>query len=266
MTAGFQFIDAAVNNKTLISTPQRIICLVPSLTEYLIDIGANVVGRTKFCIHPADEVHNIPTVGGTKKFDFGKIAALNPDFIVTNKEENYEAGVLALAQQYPTWMSDIITLQDAWRDMLELARLVGKPHEGERLVNAGMQSFANIQVNTSGDLARPRVLYLIWKDPFMAAGSQTFINEMLKVGGFNNVVSDQARYPELSAEAIATLQPQHVFLSSEPYPFQEKHIRELQDFLPDAKIHLVDGELFSWYGSRLLQTPDYLTHLQAKLA
>jgi ABC-type Fe3+-hydroxamate transport system substrate-binding protein len=104
--------------------------------------------------------------------------------------------------------------------------------------------------------------YLIWKDPFMTVGGDTFINDMMNHAGFKNVFEKQNRYPEITIEQLQTVNSQLLLLSSEPFPFKQKHIYELQPLLPNAKIILVDGEMFSWYGSRLVKAPAYFQQLQ----
>lgn len=245
--------------------PQRIISLVPSQTELLFELGlaGRVVGRTRFCVHPADQVRSVPVVGGTKQFNFEAIDRLQPDLIIGNKEENYAEGILRLAQSYPVWMSNVITLADA----LDMIRHVGQ------LVNRAEQADAlavDIQTRLQAlpALHPPhRVAYLIWQKPFMAAGPGTFIDAMLAGCGLHNVFSEpgRSRYPEVTLSELAAARPDLVFLSSEPFPFRETHRQALQAELPGAAVLLVDGEMFSWYGSRLRLAADYLARLVAEL-
>jgi ABC-type Fe3+-hydroxamate transport system substrate-binding protein len=225
--------------------PKRIVSLVPSQTEFLIDIGAPVVGRTKFCIHPKEKVGDIAVVGGTKKVLFEKIKELNPDLVVGNKEENYKEEIEELAEEYPVWMSDVFTLDDAFEMMVSLGKITGKVGDAERMRQICLEALSTVKGRYQG-----KVLYLIWRNPWMAAGKHTFIDHMLGFLGYENRVSDE-RYPELTTEEIKTLRPDKILLSSEPYPFKAKHIHELNEMLPDLSYELVDGELFSWYGSRL---------------
>jgi ABC-type Fe3+-hydroxamate transport system substrate-binding protein len=240
--------------------PQRIVSLVPSQTELLIDLGLEhqLVGRTKFCIHPKDRLAKIPIIGGTKNFRIKDIQALKPDLIIGNKEENYPEGIAALAQHFPVWMSDIYTLQEALEMIREVGNLTGRPQEATVLA-----------ASIGAALRQPQpllgsALYLIWRQPWMAAGTHTFIDDLLPLAGFENALK-QPRYPELSAEAIQALAPEYILLSSEPYPFQEGHAQELRNILPTAKILSVDGEIFSWYGSRLLKAPAYFQELRLRL-
>ncbi len=244
--------------------PLRIVSLVPSQTELLVDLGVGerLVGVTKFCIHPPDIRRRATVVGGTKQVDFKKIAALRPDLIIGNKEENEQGFIKQLAADYPVWLSDIVTLPDALRMMRDVGDLVSAPAQAAHLVTQIEADFAALPPPPSPPL---RVLYLIWREPWLGAGSGTFIDEILRVGGFQNVLSNRPRYPELTPADFAALHPDVVFLSSEPYPFKAKHFAEITALCPSARVTLVDGEPFSWYGSRLLHTAGYLRELRAQL-
>ncbi|MCS6795188.1 MAG: helical backbone metal receptor [Raineya sp.] len=234
--------------------PQRIVSLVPSQTELLFDLGLEekIVGITRFCIHPQDKVKKVPKIGGTKKFHFEKIDELCPDLIIANKEENYREGIEQLAQKYPVWVSDVITFEDALQMILKVGEICGKKWEAQIMVSFITASFSMVQKMYSG-----KVAYLIWKNPYMAVGNHTFIHDILQKLGFTNVFAEKSRYPEVTISEIAELQPDYVFLSSEPYPFKEKHLQELQNALPFCQVKLVNGEMFSWYGSRLIHASKY---------
>ncbi len=239
--------------------PRRIVSLVPSQTELLHDLGleTEVVGITKFCVHPENWFRNKPRIGGTKDVKTERVAALKPDLILANKEENVQAQIEELSHIAPVWVSDIQTLEDALRMIREVGILVGKAEKGSALaaeIETGFQRF-------SRTVKPERVAYAIWRNPWMWAGGDTFIQDMLYRCGWKNVLSEIPRYPEVSLVEIAALQPDRILLSSEPYPFREKHIAEIQAVLPDVKIQFVDGELFSWYGSRLLHSPAYFQSL-----
>ncbi|OUJ73251.1 ABC transporter substrate-binding protein [Hymenobacter crusticola] len=240
--------------------PQRIVSLVPSQTELLFDLGlaARVVGVTKFCIHPSQARQQATVVGGTKNFDFEKIAALRPDLILGNKEENYQQGIEQLAEKYPVWLSDISTLEEALRMIRQVGMLTGTQAKAEALATVISGSFTNL-----APTALPvSVAYFIWRKPYMVAANGTFIDDMLRRAGFINVFAKQSRYPEVTREQLAAAAPQAIFLSSEPYPFKEKHVAEFDEICPDATIRVVDGELFSWYGSRLQHSEAYFRELQ----
>ncbi|MES2779257.1 MAG: helical backbone metal receptor [Bacteroidota bacterium] len=247
--------------------PKRIVSLVPSQTELLYDLGLHneVVGQTLFCIHPAEMHASKPRVGGTKNYKLDKIEDLQPDLIIGNKEENDKAGIEELAKLYPVWMSDIQTLDDSMEMIRQVGALVDRTEEARFISSNILQSFESLPVNSQRPIANS--LYLIWRNPWMAAGHDTFINDMLKRLGFNNSVQlFDSRYPEVNREQLQQLQPEVIFLSSEPYPFKEKHIEELQILCPRAIIKLVDGELFSWYGSRLLHSVTYFQKVLSELA
>jgi ABC-type Fe3+-hydroxamate transport system substrate-binding protein len=247
----------------------KIISLVPSQTELLHDLGLGnrVVGITKFCIHPAHWYESKTRIGGTKNVNFEKIHALAPDLIIANKEENEESQIRYLQEHYPVWISDIYTLDDA----LGMIRHVGLLCDVQEKANAMAleieEKFEKLaqktKENAKNTTTKPRVAYLIWRKPYMVAANRTYINDILDRAGFENVFADQSRYPEVSLENIAVRQPDYVFLSSEPYPFQEKHFRDFQEAMPKAIVKIVDGEMFSWYGSRLLKVPTYLSSLIA---
>jgi ABC-type Fe3+-hydroxamate transport system substrate-binding protein len=243
--------------------PQRIISLVPSQTELLFDlgVGGRVVGVTKFCLHPAVARQSAAVIGGTKQFDFARIADLQPDLIIGNKEENYQEGIERLAADYPVWLSDIVTLPDALRMIRNVGALVNAAEAAAALAAGIEADFAALTLPAPA--TAPRVLYLIWRRPWMGAGAGTFIDAMLTASGCRNVLADRPRYPELTAADFSALRPDEIWLSSEPYPFADKHLAEIQALCPGARVRLVDGEVFSWYGSRLRHTPAYLRALRA---
>lgn len=243
--------------------PRRIVSVVPSQTELLFDLGLDteVVGITKFCVHPEAWFRSKMRVGGTKQLHLEKIKALEPDLIIANKEENTKDQIEALGADFPVWTSDIGTLDHALAMIRQVAAITGKEEKGLHIAQTITERFSALQAK-----ANPvRTLYLIWRNPWMSVGHDTFINDMMARAGFINVCSDLSRYPQLSAADIIDRKPELVLLSSEPYPFRKPHIIELQAIVPDASIHLADGEMFSWYGSRLLQTAAYLNSLAEKI-
>ncbi|MBL7883457.1 MAG: ABC transporter substrate-binding protein [Bacteroidia bacterium] len=262
------FIDQLHRKLEINSLPKRIISLVPSQTELLYDLGLRdeVVGITKFCIHPDEWFRTKERVGGTKKLDFEKIKQLQPDLIIGNKEENEQVQIEELMKHYTVWMSDIYTLKDALDMITCVGNLIGKQKEAIYLkleIESKFNAFKFEQSTVNRQTSfKTKTAYFIWNKPFMVAGNTTFINEMLIVCGLENVFLNKAsRYPEVSVEEIKAANPDVILLSSEPYPFKEKHIQEMQHVCPSAKIQIVDGELFSWYGSRLLKSPAYFSEL-----
>jgi ABC-type Fe3+-hydroxamate transport system substrate-binding protein len=253
------FRDQIGNEFNLPSVPRRIISLVPSQTELLFDLGLEnqIAGITKFCIHPKEKTRDIPKIGGTKKFDFDKIISLQPDLIIGNKEENYKEGIEALQKKFPVWVSDIKDVYDALFMIQSLGELNDKEEEAFHLAFKIKKSLTEYHAPYWLSAA-----YLIWKDPYMSVGQDTFIHELMKIAGFHNVFSDQARYPVLSEENIREKAPEVILLSSEPYPFVEKHLQEFRQLCPDSLVVLVDGEMFSWYGSRLQYSISYFKSLE----
>jgi len=242
------------------ASPQRIISLVPSQTELLYDLGLGerVVGITKFCVHPETWFKTKHRVGGTKKVDLDKVRALKPDLIIGNKEENERKDIQALEKDFPVWMSDVRDLPGALDMIQRIGELTGTNAKSVGLVQRMEEAFGSV-VPLDPPLT---VAYLIWREPFMVAGHGTFVNDMLKRCGLQNVFDEgDARYPEITPQELAESDPDLILLSSEPYPFKEKHIQELNMICPGTPVHLVDGELFSWYGSRLLKAPAYFSGL-----
>ncbi len=254
--------DQMNRNVNVPASPQRIVSIVPSQTELLFDLGLDdrIVGITRFCIHPKDKCAGISKVGGTKKLQMEKIYALEPDLIIANKEENNKDQLMDLAERYPVWISDVRDLPGALNMIKSVGEMTKTQAVAEELIKNIGRAFSGKQSGKSRSVA-----YLIWLKPIMAAGGGTFIDSMLKSCGFKNVFEDMPDYPVLEAKQLAELDPELVLLSSEPYPFSEKHINLIQEFCPNAKVQLVDGEAFSWYGSRLLKSPKYFQKLRAKL-
>ena len=260
------FTDQLGNEITINFPPKRIISVVPSQTELLFDLGldAAIIGLTKFCIHPIEKFAERTKVGGTKKLNIDLIKDLKPDLIIGNKEENTQSDIEELATHFPVWMSDIFTLDDAMKTISQIGELVDREPEASylnHLISAGFNDLKTLALQHRID---KKVAYLIWRKPFMAAGKNTFIDDILLINGMTNVI-EQERYPAVTLEQLKTLNCELVLLSSEPYPFGEKHINEIQAAIPDTKIMLVDGEMFSWYGSRLVKAVQYFFEFQKAL-
>lgn len=250
---------------TAVFPPRRIVSLVPSQTELLYDLGleTEVAGITKFCVHPASWFQNKARVGGTKTVNFEKIAALEPELIIGNKEENDREQIEALARRYPVWLSDVRTLAEAYDMMLKIGALTGRAIQAQALVQKIEAAFSLHPLPTT--FHPLPCAYFIWRKPYMVAGSETFIDDMLRAAGFENVFASQSRYPEITLEQLAAAAPAVILLSSEPFPFSEKHFPAFREACPQAEIKVVDGELFSWYGSRLLRAPAYFQKLRQEL-
>ncbi|MDB5201223.1 MAG: transporter substrate-binding protein [Ferruginibacter sp.] len=245
-------------------TPQRIISVVPSQTELLFSLGLEeeTIGITKFCIHPKAWFRSKTRIGGTKKLDLGKIRSLQPDLIIANKEENLREEIEPLATEFPVWVTDINDLADALQMIRDVGELTGRKDEAQIIVT-------QIQTNFQLLLQKKptiRTAYLIWKEPYMTIGADTFIHAMMQLAGLENVFADKTRYPEISIAAIKEARTDLLLLSSEPFPFSEKHLHELQVLLPGCKILLANGEMFSWYGSRLINAPQYFLQLRNQIS
>src|SRR5260221_4572812 len=254
---GTDFVDQLGQSIHLHGPPGRIISLVPSQTELLFDLGLDkeVVGITKFCVHPPAWFQTKTNVGGTKNFSPDRIDALLPDLIIGNKEENDKAGIEKLQSKYPVWMSDIITLEHALNMIQDLGVITQKESRAQKINERIREAFERLTIKSP-----KRVLYLIWKDPWMGAGKNTFIHSMLGQIGLVNCLQED-RYPQLTDRAIGELSPDLVLLSSEPYPFEHKYLGILDQLISHSTIALFAGEMFSWYGSRLIQAPAYFNRL-----
>lgn len=248
----------------IIEIPKRIVSLVPSQTELLFDLGleASIVGITKFCVHPNHFLKSKTIVGGTKQINLEKIKALQPDIILCNKEENTKDIVQACEKITIVHVSDITTIQDCI-DMIQHYGAIFDRIEAASVISKAIQqnlSDFKIFINDKPIL---NVAYFIWKNPWMVAGKNTFINYLLELNRFKNTYKNLGRYPEIDMKLEDGIDL--LLLSSEPFPFKEKHIEELEKHYTNAHIQLVDGEMFSWYGSRLIQAFNYFKMLRLNL-
>jgi ABC-type Fe3+-hydroxamate transport system substrate-binding protein len=264
------FTDQISHTIFLENTPKRIVSLVPSQTELLFDLGLDkqVVGITKFCVHPPEWLYTKKRIGGTKKLYFDVIHQLQPDLIIANKEENVKEQVEELARDYAVWTSDVTGLSTACEMIEQIGLLTDKTEKAKNLISTIKENFAQLQSTNN----KPVTCYLIWNDPYMTIGGDTFIHSMLEAAGFENIFKNKQRYPVVTIEDLViadtstTAQCELILLSSEPFPFKQKHIDEMQQTLNriglfNIKIALVDGEMFSWYGSRLQYAPVYFKEL-----
>ncbi|HFS67025.1 MAG TPA: cobalamin-binding protein [Flavobacteriia bacterium] len=259
-------IKDQLQRKIILKNPlNRIISLVPSQTEMLVDLGLHkeIVGITKFCIHPKNLRKNKTLVGGTKQVNYQKISDLKPDFILCNKEENTLEMVTELQTIAPTYVSDIYTLNDFYDFTNDLRRIFAPNPNFLNFTNTLQEKVSNFRKQMQKlPTKNKKVAYLIWANPYMAVGSPNFIDEMIKINGFTNLFSDRKRYPVIQLKDLQ--QADYVFLSSEPFPFNEKQAKEIKNYT-NAKIIFVDGEMFTWYGTRLLKAFDYFLDLHKSL-
>ena len=248
----------------------RIVSLVPSQTELLFDLGLEeeVKAITKFCIHPADWYKNKLHIGGTKSLKIDIIKKINPDLIIANKEENVKEQVEELAKTFDVFVTDVNNLYDALEMIKNIGTLTGKTAKAAAMATKIEKEFKKLS-ETIRTKRKIKASYLIWKNPYMAVGGNTFINDMMQYCGLENILTNVERYPEISLEDLKSSKPgeqcELLLLSSEPYPFKEKHLSEIKSELPLVKIMLVDGEMFSWYGSRLLKAAEYFKIFQKNI-
>lgn len=245
-----------------IGVPRRIVSLVPSQTELLYSLGLEVetIAITKFCVHPAEWYRIKKRIGGTKQLHLDDIKQLQPHLIIANKEENVKEQVEELAALFPVWVTDVNSYADALDMIGDVGNLTGKQDMAAKMIININEAFKILPAYNKIPAA-----YLIWKDPFMATGGGTFINDMMRICGFENVFADRERYPEVTAEDIRQSGAKVLLLSSEPYPFTNEHTLSLQPEFRGIKILPVDGEMFSWYGSRMEAAAYYFKELRDML-
>ena len=257
-----ELIDPLGNRCVLPMPAHRIVSLVPSQTELLADLGldAEVVGITKFCVHPPSWRREKKIIGGTKNLRLDAIRQLQPDLVLANREENERDQVKVLQAEFPVYCSNVSDLEDNYRLIADLGALTGREKTSDQLIKETRSAFAALseRVLSSG----ATVLYLIWREPWLSVGGDTYINDMLVRCGWVNILGSNRRYPEVREG----LDPDLVFLSSEPFPFLEKHVKEVQLRYPRARVMLVEGEYFSWYGSRPLLPAPYFLQLLEKIS
>jgi ABC-type Fe3+-hydroxamate transport system substrate-binding protein len=258
------FKDQTGRTISIDKIPQRIISLVPSQTELLFDLGLNeeVIGITKFCIHPDEWFHSKSRVGGTKQLKMDIIQQLQPDLIISNKEENVKEQIEELEKHYPVWISNVNNLDDAYEMINQIGLIIDKEQLASEMISRIKENFAQLQTINY----KLQTAYLIWQNPYMTAGGDTFIHSMLEALGFKNIFEDETRYPEVTIAELQTLNCELLLLSSEPFPFKQKHVEEIKAQGFKGQVLLVDGEMFSWYGSRLQYAPVYFKKLYEQIS
>jgi ABC-type Fe3+-hydroxamate transport system substrate-binding protein len=258
--AASRLVDDQLGRQVILpDRPKRIISLCPSETETLAALVTpdRIVGCTTYCKYPETLVSGLTKIGGTKRLDFRAIQALRPDLIVSVREENSEEQITALAKDFPTLILDPVDHATTFESIHMLGAAVGEPKRAAALA-------ADIEAALAGleKVRGQRALYLIWRKPYMAAGSATFIDGMLHTLGFENAASGlSGRYPVIDDGALNQVFPEVILAASEPFPFEEKHRAELQARFPTCRICLVDGEAFGWHGVRTLQVTATLNAL-----
>jgi ABC-type Fe3+-hydroxamate transport system substrate-binding protein len=234
----------------------RVVSCVPSLSELAEELSPGcLAGRTRYCIAPSS-ISKVSKIGGTKDLDVASIIRINPDLVLSVKEENEKCQIEELnAAGIPVEVFDIRTLKDAIAMVIRCGSLLGN-EEMAGLLASEMQQLAD-----QPKLQRGTVLYFIWKNPWMVAGRETFIGNLLELCGYENLAAEGTRYPQLQDEELLKLNPGTIFLSSEPYPFREKHRKVFLNNFPNSPVYCVDGSIFSWYGRRTTLLPSYLNEL-----
>jgi len=263
-----QFTDQIGTQHGFETTLKRIVSLVPSQTELLYDLGLEdqIVGITKFCVHPVHFKSTKTIVGGTKQVKVETIAALQPDIIICNKEENTLAMVTQLRAICPVWVTHIQTIEDNLQTIHDLGQLFNKRTEAQKWINKinfALYDFSKcIQ-----DKPIKKVAYFIWANPHMVAGNSTYINSLLQLNRLDNIYANKpGRYPEVELKKIRLEgDTDYVFLSSEPFPFKDEHAFEIGRYTHHAKTVFVDGEFFSWHGTRLFKALEYFKLLHLKI-
>lgn len=253
-----QTIDQ-LSNKVFVNQPiRKIVSTVPSQTELLFFLGMEnkISGITNFCTHPADKIVNICKIGGTKNLNISKIFQLKPDIIIAGKEENDKDQINKLKQLFPVWISDVNSYSDAIAMIQKLGLLFDQSDLAINLVKQIQKGFNKVRTKP-----KPKIVYLIWRDPYMTVGSNTFINDIFIKIGFENLFNHLQRYPVITIDELKNSQPEFILLPSEPYPFKDIHINEFNKICPNSNVLLVNGEMFGWYGNRLAVATTYFVDL-----
>ena len=257
-----QIVTDTINRQIEIGfPPQRIVSLVPSITELLFDLGLEkeIVGITKFCVHPAEKIKTTQKIGGTKDFSIEKIIDLQPDLVVADKAENTKDAVLKLAEKVPVFVTDVIDFISALQMIKQIGAITDRQTQAINLSNIIQSQFDRLTIKKP----HRKAIYLIWRKPYMTVNGNTFINAMMGKAGFENIFAGKSdNYPVITGDEIKNSGAEVVLLSSEPYHFTRKHITEFRTLLPTAEIRLVDGEMFTWYGSRMRLAAKYFSTLQ----
>jgi len=237
----------------------NIISLVPSLTELLffLKMDEQVKGITNFCVHPSDKLSDKVIVGSPLHVDYEKIEQINPDIIIAGKSENNKNNIEKIAEKYPVWVSDVRSIEDACKMIEKIGMICNQSDLSYNItknISVGFDSLA--------DKTKIKVCYLVWEKPFMVAGNNNYINDILKKTGLINVFEHKEGYAKVTAKEMQECQADFVLLPSEPYKFDNSHISTYKNLINKATVLLVDGQLFSWYGNRMLLAINYLKNMK----
>lgn len=230
---------------------------MPSISELVAFFDASqLVGRTKFCTDPG-LISKVTIIGGTRNLNPVAIRSLHPDIILAVKEENQKEQIEELMEEFRVIVFEVKTVLDALQMISAIGKIMNREELASGLVRDIQTGFAKLDFKR-----KIPVLYLIWDNPAMTIGGDTFIHHMLSIAGFQNVFEGQNRYPLVDLEKDLPEEPKIIILSSEPYPFQEKHLSRFRKYFPKSNILLADGAMFSWYGNRMALFPDFVLNFR----
>lgn len=249
-----EIIDHLGRKVQIKENPQRIISLVPAITETLFELGLGdkIIGRTRFCKFPVDKVKSAVNIGGTKEIKLDRIHELKPDLIIAEKEENTKEIVELLEQYYPVFVFEIQHIEDVYRMIQDAGKITAHQVEANT-----MEASIRTAFETLPKAQNKRIAYVIWQKPYMVVGKETYIQTLLNEMGFiNPFVTKEGRYPVVTEGDLLEANLDEIFLATEPFPFREKHLAEFQEMLPQVKPRIVDGEMF-WYGAKMVEAAAY---------
>ena len=255
------FTDQIGRQTQIDNPPEKIVSLVPSITELLFELGLEnlLYGRTKFCIYPKDRVAKVETIGGVMGLDYHKIQKIQPDLIIGSKEENGMNEINEINKEYPVWVSNVTNLEDATEMIRSIGEICRISEKAEETIGKINEEFEKLNEIPEGVI---KGAYLVWKNPLYTINENTFIHDMLRRSGIENVFADKEEaYPKILEKEIQDRKPDYIFLPSEPYNFTEKEAKEFRKKFPNSEIRQVNGEYFSWYGSHLLNAPSYFKQI-----
>lgn len=230
------------------------ISLAPGITDtlYSLQLDDEIVGRTRYCIYPKNKVEQSETIGGTKKVNVDKIRSLKPDLIIAEKEENTKEIVEMLEKEFPVYVAEVQTVDDAYKMIESMGKITAREQQAEQLISSIKSGFSDLP-----KVEHKKIGYVIWTNPYMVVGNNTYINSVLTQLGYDNVFNRfEGRYPTVTLEDLQKANLDELFLATEPFPFKEEHLEQFSELLPNVKISIIDGEMF-WYGPRMLDATQY---------
>ena len=258
-----QFFDDLGKTIFINKIPKRIVSLCPSITETLCELGLSdkIIACTDYCIHPIDKVKNINKIGGPKNFSEEKILKLSPDIIFAVKEENDANKIINISKKITTYVFDINSIKEG----IELIKALGNIFEIQNIANVFIEKILEGYKNLPKVNSNIQCLYLVWKNPYIAVGSGSFIDSVLNKLNLRNCLrNSEKKYPKINLNNFEN-NFDLIILPSEPYRFSNKDIEELENVFPEKVIIKVDGEMFSWYGTHQLKSISYFDKFVEKL-